>query len=390
MLRSKIRFSSKNELKKIHSKTIDILRDVGMEIKEERMIIALKDRGCKIDLSGKRVFFKPELVENTIEKIKKDINCGKLKQNILNGPLASKTNGKLQIKFGGACIEYYDFEKDEVRKPTYIDLVNSIQLGEFIPEVSLVGNTMMYIVENGKEIDPRLQRIKTCELVAKNTSKPASTEIWNVKELDLQIEMGIIIRGSKEEFIKNPCFITAKETITPLVLENDSAQVLLALAKRDLPCTTIPMPIIGVSVPITRESAIVIGNAEILGVMTAIRAIYPNAKVAGGMTSGSVNMRTGSASFATPESIIQDLILAELYENLYGQDFGIGVGNIDAKYPGIEAALEKVTKIITSYLSGRTNYMVGALAGIKRFSQEQAIIEIEIAKYICTILEIKK
>ena len=98
-------------------------------------------------------------------------------------------------------------------------------------------------------------------------------------------------------------------------------------------------------------------------------------------------MRTGSACFATPEPIIQDLILSELYEKLYGQDFGIDVGNIDAKYPGIEATSEKLAIILTAYLSGRTNYLVGVLAGITRFSPEQAIIELEIAKYVHEIFK---
>lgn len=386
-MKSKINFSSIKSLQKIHNKSIDVLRNTGMKINNSSIINMLKSKGCKVDIPSNRVYFKPELVEWTIEDIKKSVRSKKLVQNILNGPLASKTDGKLRLKFGGACIEFYDYEKNELRRPTYEDIVNSIQLGEAIPEIELVGNTMMYIEEDGKEVEPRLQRIKTCEIIAKNTSKPGSTEIWNVKELDLQVEMGIVIRGSKEEFIKNPCFITAKEPITPLVLEKEAAEILLALAERDLPCTIIPMPITGISVPLARESAIVIGNAEILGSMTALRAIYSEAKVAGGMTSGSVNMRTGSACFASPESIIQDLILAELYEKLYEQDFGIGVGNIDAKYPGIEATSEKITKILTSFLSGRTNYLIGVLASITRFSPEQAIIELELAKYIHEIFK---
>lgn len=387
MLRSRLKLTNLQELKKIHNKTMDILSRVGMKINEDHMLENLEKQGCKVSRSSKRVYFKIDLVEKTIEDIKEEISNGKLKQKILNGILASKTDGKLRLKFGGACIEYYDFEKDIVRTPTSEDIISALRLGEAIPEVDFVGNVMMYLKENGKEIDPRLQRIKACELVAKNTSKPGSCEVWNPKELELLVEMGIVVRGSKKAFLENPCFITAKETISPLVLENEAAVVLLALAKYGLPCTIIPMPIIGISTPLARESAITICNAEILGTMTAIRSIYPDAKVAGGVVSGSVNMRTGGANYATPEAITQDLILAELYEDIYGQDFGIGVGATDAKYPGIETATEKLTKIITAYLTGRTNFVVGVIKEIMRFSPEQAIIEIELSKYVHEIFK---
>ena len=377
-----MKLTNKNELQKLHSKTIDILEKVGMKINEERMINVLKSKGCKVDESKKVVFFKPELVEETLEKIRNDIESGNLKQNLLNGPICSKKDGKLRAKFGGACMELFDFEKNEIRKATKRDIIDSIQLGEALPEVDKVGNTLMYLEEEGKEVEPRMQRIKTCEIVAKNTSKPGPTEVNNIKELDLQMEMGIVIRGSKEEFLKNPCFITAKETISPLRLENEAATMLLAFAERKLPCTLIPMPLTGVSVPMARESAIVIGNAEIIGTETAIRAVYPEAIVGGGTLTGNLNMQTGSVILANPEAVSQDQILAELYEEIYGQNFGVGVGAIDAKYPGLQAAIEKSIKILLAYQSGRTDYLVGMLASITRYSAEQAIIELEIAKFI--------
>ncbi len=382
MFKPRIKFTDKEQLQKLHNATIDVLRDVGMRIDETRVIETLRKKGCKVDPSDRRIWFRPELVEETINGIRNDIENGTLTQIVLNGPMCSRTDGKLRAKFGGACKELYDYEKDEIREATYEDVVDSIQLGEALLEVDLVGNTLTLMKDNGKRVDPRLQRIKTCEIVAKNTAKPGSTEIYNVKELDLQIEMGIVIRGSRDEFIRNPCFVTAKETISPLRLENDAAVVLLALAERELPCTIIPMPLAALSAPVTRESAIVIGNAEILGTMTALRALYPDARVAGGIMSGSVNMRTGSVVLANPEAVMQDLVLAELYEDLYGQDLGIGVGGIDAKYPGIQAAAEKLTKIMLAFLTGRTNYLVGMLSSITRFSAEQAIIELELAKYV--------
>lgn len=371
------------ELKLLHEATLQILQNPGMKIMGVGLLKMLKDRGLKVNESAHVVRFSARLIEETIQLIRKEIRSGK-KQNILNGVISSRTKGKIQAKFGGACSKYFDWEKKVRREPTGLDLVNLVQLGESIPEVATVGNPVIYIREekDGSRIDPRLQRVKTAALIAKNTSKAGPTEVMNPRELEFLVAMGEVVRGGPEKYQKNPCFITAKETISPLVLSEEAGEVLLALAEKGLPCTILPMPLAGASSPVTSASNIVIANAEILGTMTAIKLIFPEAAVAGGVITGILDMSTGSASFAAPEAILQDLGIAELYEKLYGLDLGIGTGYIDAKLPGAQASAEKELKFIASALSGRVNYPVGLLDGGRTFSGEQALIDLEIARYI--------
>jgi len=371
----------RRSLESLHKATLAVLNNPGMKILAAELVDGLKKKGAKVDESKNIVRFPQRLIENTLEQIQKEIRGG-IRQNILNGDLSSKTDGTIQAKFGGACHEYIDYDKQEVRKPTREDLVNLLQLGEAIPEVALVGNPVMLLEESGKPVDPRLQPVKTAAIVAKNTSKPASTEIWRPEELDFLVDIGVVVRGSLEKYKKNPCFITAKETVSPLILGKEAGEVLLALAKRGLPCTIMPMAIAGAGTPVTKAGNVVIANAEILGTLVAIRALAPDALVAGSVSTGIMDMATGNACFATAEAIIQDLMLAQLHEELYGFDFGIGTGITDAKYPGIQAAIEKEMKFIASALTNRTNYPVGTLMGAKRFSPEQSMIDLEIVRYI--------
>lgn len=85
--------------------------------------------------------------------------------------------------------------------------------------------------------------------------------------------------------------------------------------------------------------------------------------------------------FATPEATLQDLSLAQIHEDLYGFNFGIGV-YLDAKYPGIQNAVEKTMKFFLSALSGRFSYPVGLVNWGKCFSPEEAMINIQICKEI--------
>ena len=375
------------DLTKIHDYTLRVLENPRMKILEPRMLSALEKKGARVDYASSIVNFPATLIEDTINLMKKDITQGRVPK-YMNGVTSEKTEDTdTQAKFGGACIQYLDWEKKQYRDPTESDLIDTVKLGQMLDEVKTVGNPVVYIRdENGNPIDPKIQRVKTVALIAKYTTKPGPTEVWNAKELEYLIEIGVVVKGSIESYMKDPCFITAKETIAPLILDQKSSEVLLALAEKNLPCTIIPMPITGVSSPVSLFSNVVIGNSEILGTATAIKAVYPNAPAIGGIISGSMDMATGTANFATPEATLQDLALAEVHERLYGFNFGMG-GYIDAKYPGIQSTVEKEFKYFILALSGRFTYPVGLVNWGKCFSLEQALVDIQILKNTHKFLE---
>jgi trimethylamine--corrinoid protein Co-methyltransferase len=381
-IKPRISVASSEGLCRIHSAALRLLAETGMKIECPEFHGPLEACGAKVDRPAGVVRFPQELVEKTIDGLRRQIAGGQ-KQCLLNGVISSRTGGAIEAKFGGACIEYLDWEKQEVRQPGQDDLVRLIQLGHALPEVAMVGNPVVLLHDGGaRPVEPRLQRIKTAALIAKHTDKCGPTEVWNQQELEFQIELGIVVRGSLEAYLARPCFITAKETVAPLVFPEKDGEILLSLARRGLPCTVVPMPLTGATCPVDPASNVVMTAAETLGAMTAIRSVVPQAMVAGGVISGVMDMRNGSATFSSPEVLWQDLAAAQLFEQLYGQDFGIGTGYTDASFPGAQSTAEKSFRFWVSAMSGRTNYPVGILSHGKCFSPEQAMLDLEIARYI--------
>jgi trimethylamine--corrinoid protein Co-methyltransferase len=376
------RLFSDDDLEHLHQTALQILADPGMRIMAPALLDALEKHGAQVDHASQVVRFPPELVEATIAAMQDDLKRGR-KPILLNGVVSSKSSGPIQAKFGGACIEVFDWENQTLRAPTRQDLVGLVRLGEALPEVATVGNPVVYLTEDdGAPVDPRMQRIKTAALIACYTTKAGATEVWNAWELDYLMAIGEIVRGSREAYLVSPCFVTAKETISPLILDDKAGEVLVLLAQRGLPTTIIPMPLTGGSAPMSLASNVALCNAEVLGVATAVRCAVPDAWVAGGVISGVLDMSSGGASFAAPEAILQDLGIAELHERRYGFDFALGTGYTDAKYPGVQSIMEKVAKYWATYRSGRVNYPVGLVNGGKAFSPEQALLDLECAAWI--------
>ena len=184
-----------DQLDKIHDYSLKLLEEPGMRIMHEKMLKSLASKGAKVDFANKTVRFQAKLIEETIELMRKDIKEGRIPV-YLNGVTSEYTTKPgIQAKFGGACVQFLDWENQIFRDPTENDLINMVKLGQALPEVATVGNPVVYLKDkNGRPIEPRMQRIKTAAQVAKYTTKPGSTEVWNVRELEFLIEIGSIVR----------------------------------------------------------------------------------------------------------------------------------------------------------------------------------------------------
>ena len=373
---------NKEQMQKIHNATLEVLEKIGLRVDCDKFWGPLKAAGAKVDESAHIIKFPSRIIENMLDYLKSQIKSGR-RQYLLNGVTNPKWTPPLGYKFGGACIEYLDYELDTVRSPTEQDLIKLLQLGEALDSVGFVGNPVACLIDKqANNVPGPLQRIKTAAIVAKYTTKCGSTEIWNAQELEFLMELGQIVRDGENEYIQKPCFITAKETIAPLQFPADDGEILLLLAKKGLPCMIVPMPITGATCPCTPAANIVMANAEILGVFACLHKAAPQAMFGAGVITGTLDMSAGAASFSSPEALLQDIGLAQLYDNFYGQDLAIGTGYIDAKYPGAQSLSEKTMKMFSAGQIGRWNFPLGLLAGGKRFSPEQALLELEIAESI--------
>ena len=128
------------------------------------------------------------------------------------------------------------------------------------------------------------------------------------------------------------------------------------LARRGLPCTIIPMPLSGISSPVTR-----LGSA-----------------VGGGSITGVLDMRTSVVSFSAPEAILQDIAVAEVHEHLYGLDFLISTGYTDAKYPNPQ--IMDRTSFLSMEESRRGDIAANAHERVGRLLRDGDFWEIDVAR----------
>jgi len=379
-----------DEIEQMHESVMALLADPGMRLENPEILEALRRRGATVDMTTQVVRFPRALLEETIEIARQEEKArtavdpsgiaspGQLTFS-WHTPFANRTPD-LAASMGGGAPMYYDHEKKVNRYATSDDFLRCVQLAEGIPEIITVGNAVHYLRESdGSEVAPKMVAIKGAAAVAMHSSKPGCTSIIDVKQLPYLMEIGRIVRGSAEAFVRNPVFVNIHDTESPLRVTRPEASIIVAMVREKLPIFILPMPMSGISTPVYPIATAIVGAAEILGVWAATKALRQDCPVQARCVSGVLNPVTGTACFATPEATMIDLAVAQLFRERYGTRCGTGVGLIDAPAPGPLSIFERTFKATATNLAGEPVYPVGIIGGAVVFSIEQVILDLDIA-----------
>ncbi|MBM3705120.1 MAG: hypothetical protein FJW66_01205 [Actinobacteria bacterium] len=372
------------DYEEVHSASLKVLENTGMRFLSERMLEALEKRGASVDRAGSIARIPGKFAEECVEAQKNDIKKGR-KQILLNGGVSSRTGEKISCKFGSGAFYTFDWETKTKYKPDENGVAQAIQFGNALDDVGMIGVPVIPDRVKGEKLSPHIFPILRAMFVAKNTHKVGNSEVNTPKQLKYLMKMGEVIRGSHKAYLEDPCFITAKHPVSPLQMDRDACDVLLALAENGLPSNAISMPILGTSVPVTLTGAIVISNAEIIGCMCAIKSIYPEAMVLGGVMPAVMDMKTGGLSYDNPLAVRVDMAMAAMYDDYYGFDFGLGIYCSDAKFLGPEIILQRAVQLAATVMTERLNPPVGLYDMGMVFSPELVLLEIDIIKKLVAL-----
>jgi len=385
-----LRVLSDSELDMLHENALALLEDPGMKIENETALKALEARGAAVDYGAETVRFPKNLIEETIKIAQKEeirrFSQGHTTSDATDAltmswhtPFHERTPD-VQVSMGGGCPYYYDHEKRESRIATADDFLRMVLLAEGIPEIVTVGNAVHYVKESdGTDVPPKMVAIKGAAVVAKHSSKPGCTAIIDRRQLEYLMEIGIIVKGSVEEYMRRPVFVNIHDTESPLRITRPEAAIIMEMARQRLSIFILPMPMAGISGPVYPIANAIIGAAEILAVWTMAKAIREDTPVEAAIITGALNPKTAAACFSGPEAMLQDLAVAQLFRERYRMRCSTGPGIIDAPVPGALSIYERMLKSWCASLSGEPLFNAGILGAGVVFSPEQMMIDIDIA-----------
>jgi trimethylamine--corrinoid protein Co-methyltransferase len=352
------------DLQRIDAAAIHLLEKSGCRIDHAGLLTKLEAAGCRIDWPASRAFMPEALVRRVVEAVSPH-----------SGPEVEMPHGwqpPRRVRLDGSFPHLLDWPSGLRRLATREDVIAIGKMGHVLPEIDVIGRALTC-----SEIDPRIEPLWAVLTLAQITDKPLGPgEIFFPAYIAPLVRMGELLSGKPGD---TALLAECDFFIAPLVLEHAQAECFLE--KRRFGMRNVPgsMPISGISSPVTLAGTVAICVAELLAGWVLGYVIDPTLPVSGIVASGSLDMRTTTPLFGSPEALLQDMTTLQVCRRLYGIPIWAATTYVDCKHPGLDAVWQKMYPLVAAPFGAGLNVGGdGLLSAGQDYSPVQHLLELEI------------
>jgi trimethylamine--corrinoid protein Co-methyltransferase len=347
---NKLEVFTKDEIKQIHSATMDLLSTVGIKIDSKETKELLANHGAELDENSNFVKFPEALVKEQLKKVPSSFK--------LHGPDGSfnfevNTTTTKYATIGTPVKMYDPSKKKGVRKSVLADTIKQIKI------VDSLENIM------ASHVDVWPNDVKYTAIHAhgmyqwiKNSIKPYGLGCFGKLASQDMINIAAIPAGGHEEITKNPRLVGFFSTTSPLHFPTIMTNGYSVFAKYKQPTIIAPEALAGSTAPVTLAGLLTQTNAEILGGAVLAQIFSPGAPVFYGTVSHITDMKTGNSAMGSIETGLITAGIAQL-----GRYYGIpsrGPGAVtDAKVLDLQNGFERLQTLLFAAQAG-INYITCA------------------------------
>jgi trimethylamine--corrinoid protein Co-methyltransferase len=300
----------------IHSRSLDILKNVGVRVDSARARKILATATGVRWLSEERACLDAELIEWAIDAAPATIDIYDRTGNKAFCLGADRT----RFGVGVTNLFYQDPLTDQVTPFTRQDMGRSVRLSHNLPNFDLV-STIGIVQDYPPEIADLYAEL---EMLA-NTTKPLVILISKEALFSPVLDLFEHLAG---DLAAKPFVIPYLNPITPLIINSGTSDKLLDTIERGLPVIYSNYSMAGMSTPITAAGTLILMNAEILAGLALAQLARPGTPVILSSLPAYFDMRT-MQDFYDPKSYLINVACAEMmahYRLPHAGSSGSGVG----------------------------------------------------------------
>ena len=254
----RLNFLSQDEVKSIHETTLRILSEVGYVWTHKESLDILTGAGCAI--KGNRVYFPPELVEESIKQSgKRATLTGR------DGTVRTLGDGNLYFHNLGGARDVYDAKTNSHRSAEEQDVIDATRLLDALDNSHTV--TPFFTPQN---VSGELMSLYMYRHSIPHTTKPLQGPgIQYSYEVKYALEMAKVIG------VESSALTLSLSPVSPLTIPDHEAEAVIEMAKAGVAFATLPCPIGGATSPMTMAGSLAQQNAETLAIVVLSQIINP-------------------------------------------------------------------------------------------------------------------
>jgi trimethylamine---corrinoid protein Co-methyltransferase len=370
---------SADQLDAIHSTSMRILRELGIELMSSRAREFMRAYGAETDEATGTVRVDEALVQRALQTAPPSFALTP------RNPDRRVTLGSQHLVFGlvAGPPNVHDAVRGR-RAGNYGDYCDFIRLAQHFNCVHVLGNQVCAPVElpaNSRHLDTYLANLTYTDRVFHCSAIGAGRALDGIR-------MAAIARGlTLDEFATTPGILTIISVNSPRRFDESMADGLVAMSEHGQAVVITPFTLMGAMAPVTLAAALAQQNAEALFGVVLSQAVRPGSPVMYGAFTSNVDMRSGAPAFGTPENAKANVASGQLARryNLPYRSSNASASNVaDA-----QGAYETQMSLWGAVLGGANlvYHAAGWQEGGLTASYEKFVLDVEMLQMMMEFLE---
>jgi trimethylamine--corrinoid protein Co-methyltransferase len=373
-----LRILSDRDVTQVDQAARQILRDNGIRVDEAAALIELADAGARVDRKSRIVCLDNDWLDEVLNRAPSSFTlCSRDGKNDLN-----MGSGRVHFGNGGRMFRVHDPVSEEYRPTLLGDLARAARLVEKLEHVQF-----FVIPCQAGDLDPENYHANDFFHSFQNTRKHVMGGCDDLPGLRQMWEVACLVAGGEEAFRQRPIASIITNSISPLIMDVNTTQMLRFACQNGIPATCAPAPISGATAPATLAGTLAQMHAEALAGVAIAQVFRPGARVLYGAVPATMDLRRMDYCMGSSETAMMNAAAVQM-ARFYRLPIYASAGVTESKLPDIQAGTEKTLSSLLVALSGADyiHLAAGMLDSGNTMSFEQYLIDDECIGMIQRIL----
>jgi trimethylamine--corrinoid protein Co-methyltransferase len=362
------------QVKQVHQASLQILEEVGVQVRNEKARARFAQHGCKMELGSQTVRLRRSVVDQYRSAFPPEFTFhGRDPQYDRtipdDGPLATT---------GSSAPDIVDPVTGQVRRSRSDDIARIAHLTNELP-----GYDIFSVSVTADDAPPGQYYLSRYYPALKNCLKPVACSAPGPDEAQAIHRLCVLIAGSEEAFRERP-FITYLPCplVSPLTFDVTSTEMFMHYAEQQLPMYSVTAPNAGMTSPLSLTGTLAQCNAEFLAQGVLAQMCHPGTPLVYSTLPTMADMRTGAYAPGAIETGMMAMASAQM-ARFYGVPSGGFVGMTNAKLNDAQAGFETGMSAQAAALAGLNLLNMGCLLdALMAFDFAAAVMGSEIAQML--------
>lgn len=365
------RIFSKEDLQKIHDKTLYLLEQKGIRVSHPKVLNYLAENGAIVDFETEQVRFPSDLVERCIYKVPKSVVlAGRDRRYDIIIPHPEGGFYTACATGPAICV---DPKTGGHRRVEIADVREWVRLADALDNVDMVASP------SPEDKPAKTRDIYAVKTMLENTSKHCMIQPFSEHSLKYHFKIALAVAGSANQLRERPFVSIAYCAFSPLSYKYMDIEAILMASNYDIPVQFAALPSSGATAPVTIGGTVLQCNVEVLAGIIIAQLIKPGMPIVYCPLQYTMDMSRGVNLQASVEALLAAVGNTQLAKEFYNFPTRVYGLNTDSPIPDGQSMLERGLETpIVSFAGADIVAGMGGIHCIGTMSTLQMVIDDEL------------